>query len=374
MAPGPNEKSDLLPNNKIHKPSDDQADSPFNPKSMEQKIFAVFLIVMVIALLALGAVVIYDSTAGAFETREIESYDETANSQLDLLNSMYDEVTEMESGCETTLLLLRHCDKDNDWPGHHGRKNYCSWVGRERSYHFASLFDPKNPQQRWPRPAKIFALTEERDTRLDDDDDVDSKSHYREIETVMPLAHMFNMEIDVYDIDDKELARDYFELLQGGSMCGKATVVSWKHELIPDLALALACGPDDGCPIEYPDDSFDEVWQIRYVYDPEGKAKSSPETDPMNLPVKTQRPLVLYNNDTAAANADDYADDDADDDHSGRRKLRKSKAPKKHRKKWFVYGFKTFQYFDALQFSMKVGDYPADGSGSPTGGKWADEM
>lgn len=377
-----NENSGLLPvNNKggvQHGVFDDHGESFVHAKTGEHKMFLGFLLIMIVCLIGLGVAVVYDSTAGDQELRNIQSYDVTANAGLDLLNSLWHENASMESGCESTVLLMRHCEKNSDWAESHGGNSYCSWLGRERSFFLASLFDPNNPQRRWPKPEKIFALTEARgDARFVDDDNVDSKSNYREIETVLPLANMFNLEVDVYGFDAPDLARDYFELLQNGDMCGKVTVISWKHDLIPGLAQALACGPGEGCPYDYPDTTYDEVWQIKYVYDPKGKAKADTTTDPMNLPVQTQGPLMLHTQPPANGTGTEYVDDDDDDDDNVKHRLlkkrtkRSSHANKKHKKNWVVYGTKTQQYFDPLQYSMKVGDYPADGSGSPSGGKWA---
>lgn len=381
-----NENSGLLPNKVQHGVADDHGESFVNARTTEQKLFVGFLIFVILCVIALGVVVIIDSTTGKFEIRAIQQSDLSANSQLELLNSLWHDKSNMQSGCESTLLLIRHCDKDNDWPEHHGGNSYCSWLGRERSFYFASLFDPKNPDRRYPKPERIFALTQVRDARFEDDDNADFHENYREIETVMPLANMFNKKIEVYSFDAEELARDYFELLQNGEMCGKVTVVSWKHDLIPKLATSLACGPAEGCPYEYPDESFDDIWQIKFVYDPKGKAKQAKRTDPMNLHVETEGPLVLYNKDTGAPKtaADDDGDDDDDDDSvsAGKHRMLKGKAReeearrmvKHHRGKWVVYGIVKQQNFDPLHYGMKVGDYPPDGSGSPSGGKWADEM
>ena len=358
-----------------------------NPQTMEQKVFVGFLFFMIVCLIALGVTVIFDTGSDA---REISYSDETAFASMDLLNSLYRGGSTLEPGCESTLLLIRHCDKNTDMDGvvHHGGNNYCSWLGRERSYFFASLFDtPDNPQRRYPAPSKIFALTEERDTRLEEYSD--GKLGYREIETVMPLASKFHLEIDVYNFDYEVLASNYFELLQSGDMCGKVTVISWKHEFIPNLALALGCGPAEGCPRVYPEDEYDEVWQMKYVFDPHGKSKTSP--DPMDLPVETQRPLVTTSPDPMDLPISGLDDDDDNNnnntdsvhDNTPNRQLRHKKhhgksKESKHRhkhpeiKKWSVYGTKTFQHFDPLQFSTNVGDYPPQGS--PSGGKWADEI
>lgn len=374
-----------------------------NPRTTEQKIFVAFLILMILALVSLSCTVIFDSGA---DKRKTTYSDETAFGSIDALNSLYRRESTLEPGCESTLLLIRHCDKNTDADGvvHHGGNNYCSWLGRERSFFFASLFgNPDDPKRRYPAPAKIFALTEKRDSTLKKY--AEGKSNYREIETVMPLASKFHLEIDVYNFDLQVLATDYFELLQSGDMCGKVTVVSWKHDIIPELAFALGCGAAEGCPVSYPDDSYDEVWQIKYVFDPKGKIKISPA--PMDLPVETRAPVSMEvpnpadipvppaNLDINPPVADEEVGDDegdenditdiADDINNNPRRLKHNKNKKHHKEKvkesehhskstriqkWSVYGSKTFQHFDPLHFSMTVGDYPS--GGSPSGGKWAE--
>jgi len=369
--------------------------------------FLFFLAFMILCCIALSVVVILDASGKPDFSKAIQKDDIAAKTRWDLLNSISRTGSKVHSGCESTVILMRHCDKTTDADGvtHHDGNSYCSWVGRERAFFFADLFaearisgsDPNNTQPpplippRWPAPSKIFALTDERI----EDDDLGAKSHYREIETVMPLAHKFGLDIDVYGFDVNTLAADYFELLQSGDMCGKVTVVSWKHETIPDLAFALACGPAQGCPYTYPEDTFDEVWQLKFVFDAHGASKNV--IAPMSFPVATQGPLSLFDYPAnVPTNVVDNEDDDDDDDDDGRgaatdappqrRYLKKYDGTSKHKKHhgklheapqpgrvktWSVYGQKTYQHFDPLHYSMLVGDYPPGGSKS--GGKW-DEM
>jgi len=353
-----------------------------HPQTTEQKVFICFLIFMVACLVTMGVTITYNATA---VKREIVQDDKEAADSLDLLNSLYRTTSGsiLESGCESTLLLIRHCDDTSDTDGvvYQNGNNYCSWLGRERAYFFATLFDtPDNPQRRYPVPTKLFALTPKRtgsSTLGSKDNDNKEKGHntYREIEMLMPLANKFNLTVDVYDFDFTALASDYFKLLQSGFMCGKVTVVTWKHDFIPDLAMALGCGPDEGCPRSYPDDTFDEVWQLKYVFDSRGKAKASQA--PMDLPVEiTSQGVYQINNVTFEFEKVPSTR------HLGHNTILKTKKhPKKtskHRKEysvqpfWSVYGTKTFQHFDPLRFSTHVGDYPSGGSSA--GGKWADEL
>lgn len=380
-----------------------QHESFVNPKTTEQKVFVGFLFLMIVCLIALSFTVIFDAGVDQRNySRDISVSDLAAFSSMDLLNSLYSgSGSTLKSGCESTLLLIRHCDKDTDADGvvHHEGNNYCSWLGRERSYFFASLFDdsPDNPRRRYPAPSQIFSLTEDRSNALESDSD--GKKNYREIETVMPLANKFGLEIDVFGFDTQVIASEYFESLQSGDMCGKVTVISWKHEFLPDLALSLGCGPAEGCPRMYPVDTYDEVWQLKYVFDPHGKAFNSPK--PMDLPVEINRQdQVIHpingvddgnkDADQVQVSGTDSNTTDSDTEDIPNRRLKKfknhiggkdkkskaeSRHPNKHPtkyQKWSVYGTKTFQHFDPLQFSTFVGDYPA--GGSPTGGKWADEL
>ena len=372
-----------------------------NPQTTEHKVFIGFLFFMIVCLIALSFTVIFDAGAEKRNySRDISESDLVALSSMELLNSLYRDGSTLQPGCESTLLLIRHCDKDTDADGvvHRGGSNYCSWLGRERSFFFASLFDDSlanNPNRRYPAPSQIIALTEERDSRFEPDSN--GKKNYREIETVMPLANKFGLDIDVYGFNNQVIASDIFESLQSGEMCGKMAVVSWKHELLPDLALNLGCGPAEGCPRQYPIDTFDEMWQLKYVFDPRGIASST--LDPMDLDVNiNQHQGIDYpinrlddNNEDEDRTEDTGVDSNStvsEQDSQHRRlkykyhhakKAKKSKAESKHPRKnpskyqkWSVYGTKVFQRFDPLQYSTSVGDYPPQGS--PRGGKWADEL
>jgi hypothetical protein len=359
----------------------EHSDSFVKGETTHHKAFVVFLVCIIISVIALGLCVIYGVSPPKNDNRSIKKDDTQANGQLKLLNSLFHLGVEMESGCECTILLMRHCEKNIDGVVHHHGNNYCSWLGRERSYFLPSLFDPNSTLRRWPVPTHIFALTQERSARYEAGQDQDNGNpNYREIENIMPLANKFGVKVEIYPFNGEVLATDFFSLLQSGEMCGTVSVISWKHELIPDLALTLACGPGDGCPTEYPDDTFDEVWQIKYVLDPQGKAKTS--RDPMTLSVQTQGPLTIY--EPEKKNKPPVEGGDNDDGNSAtskaprkelrlrERQLKKNKDKAEDRKKWVVYGSKTFQYFDPLQFSLQSGDYPP--GGSPSGGKWADEI
>ena len=156
-------------------------------------------------------------------------------------------------GCEGTVLILRHCEKG-------GIREHCNYQGYERSVYLASLFGTE-VDSRWPQPSYMFAETP--GARRNP-----AKQNFREVETIMPLAEKFDLDVDTtYSaIDSHKLARHIHGLFRSGDMCGKLLVVSSKHSKIPTLASALACGPKEGCPHRYPGRSFDDLWQLKVRY------------------------------------------------------------------------------------------------------------
>lgn len=224
----------------------------------------------------------------------------------------------MKEGCESTLLIMRHCEKMGGNQVDTDGNYHCSYLGHERSYFIPTLFG-----KRWPNPSQLFALTPERDTHL----------NFREYETLHPLSLKTGIPVDL--VDQTNLPSQFFRLLQSGDMCGKLTVVCWKHSIIPALAQNLGCIEDDGCPKHYPESSHDEVWQLKYVFFPDEAEDLQEEKDYI---------------------------------HNATRRLHRSKK----RKGWKVFATISQQGFDPLSFSYEVGDYP-DG-GSPTGGSWKTEF
>lgn len=144
----------------------------------------------------------------------------------------------IEDGCEATVMLVRHCEKGDI-------REHCSYQGFERSVYLASLFGD-GEHDRWPLPSYIFALSPVgRDNAR--------KMNFREIETVEPLATKAGITIDdSYPVHRAaELASEVLTFLQSGQMCGKLTVISWKHSEISHLARKLGCGPFEGCPVSF---------------------------------------------------------------------------------------------------------------------------
>ena len=234
--------------------------------------------------------------------------------------------TSVVTGCETTILVMRHCEKEGNEKKDQDENQHCSYVGAERAAFLPSLFG----QGGWPVPSLLYALSPDRGDHL----------NFREVETLVPLARKHGLKIRKNFTSNSELSKDFFERVASGNMCGKVALASWNHEMIGDLAKTLGC-PD--CPRDFPESSFDEVWQLKYVYHVKGT-------------------------EVAKANNGETSSD--------RRKLTKKYHHKKHRKKqhsipekpskWSLYSSVTQQNFDPLKFSFSVGDY----SGSESGGKW----
>ena len=239
----------------------------------------------------------------------------------------------IETGCETTILLFRHCEKDGDETFDKEGNEHCSYVGYERAYFIPSLFGPPGQAEgnRWPIPTALFALTPTRSDNL----------NFREVETLTPLASKYGLKIESDVHHNIGLTKDLFKGLTTGKWCGKTVLVSWKHEYMASLARNLGCAD---CPDTYPDTVFDEVWEFKYVFDVAGTAVIQ---DSHRL--KESAGTAVPNN-------------------KGRRALRRKKSRRSTgpQKMWSVYSTITQQNFDPLKFSYASGDYT---DGSP-GGKW----
>jgi len=212
---------------------------------------------------------------------------------------------EPPEGCEATVVIVRHCEKGSV-------REHCAQIGYERSVYLATLFG--DDHERWPAPSYVFAQSPgARNNKR--------KLNFREIETVGPVAEKFGLDIDdsYSDKNINGLARQLLTFLQTGKMCGKVTLISWKHSNIGHLANHLGCGPSQGCPIDYSGRSFDDTWHLKYVYD---------------------RP-----------------------DHSSRKSLKLPRDPE-----WRVFGSVQREGFDPLAFSKTAGDYPSGGTSH--GSRW----
>ena len=291
--------------------------------------------------------------------------------------------------CETTLLVFRHCDKleTNDDDDENGNTNgstskkeninrHCSDVGYERAQYITTLFGNSNTS-RWPTPNYLYALSSHRD----------SYENYREFETLLPLSHLISVPIqNVTSTPVDTLAREYFfPLLTAGTICGQISVVSWKHHWIPKLVNSLGCGPDNGCPMFYPTDTFDQVWELKFIFrratrrrrrmttptindGSSSSSSSSSRTDDDSLPSSDTvivEPSVssfhVWQKKTKKHHHHHrryhHHDDDTrpssfslDDEHQTNNMTT--------RDHWIVIGTVTYQMFDPLQYSKLHGHYP----------------
>jgi hypothetical protein len=243
--------------------------------------------------------------------------------------------------CESTILLTRHCEKVGPNVEDADGNVHCSYLGLERAAYLATLFG-HSKHSRWPNPSHLFALSPDRGTHW----------NFREWETLWPLSKATGISTDA--VNRPDLAEAYFSLLQSGDLCGKLTVVSWDHEYLPKLAVDLGCGPENGCPDFYPDNDFDQVWQLKYVFHP-----IVPDLDEVEDGERD-----LYKNKSASPT--NAAMNTTSFPHR-----RLMSAARKVKKGWSVFATVTKQNFDPLSFSKQAGDYPENGT--PSGGRWEDD-
>mmetsp|Transcript_47 Transcript_47/g.90 ORF Transcript_47/g.90 Transcript_47/m.90 type:complete len:389 (-) Transcript_47:161-1327(-) len=238
--------------------------------------------------------------------------------------------------CETTIILLRHCDDhgyfatdDSDLGDKH-----CSHMGYERTDILPSLF---GPHRRWPSPRYLYALLPQLPQGI----------NYRQIETLLPLAQQENLTIHVVG-NVNQVSNAFFTQLQQhlDEMCDTVTVIAWKHAFIPLLAAALGCGPEEGCPGYYPNDTFDQVWELKYVYEPE-----EPDDEVEKLFAKQSKliaddyGLLAMQLEAAAVATAEVQKDGKDVQSQGENDDRNKEASNG----WAVYGSITQQRFDPLQ-------------------------
>jgi hypothetical protein len=178
---------------------------------------------------------------------------------------------------------------------------------------------------------------------------------YRQVETLLPLANKFGLHINADYPTNNELVDDVFHLIGTGQTCGKLIVINWRHHMIPNLAKKLGCS---NCPVEYPQDSFDQVWEMKYVWD----------VHKTNVYRKSNGDVTVPSTPSTNAN------------NNLRRQLKKTKRAKAETTtpttsrikydgpQWSVFSTIAYQYFDPLEYSASVGDYTQDGV--KTGAHW----
>ena len=336
---------------------------------------------------------LYDSSRLHNEMQHIANT-AVQNLNTNFVTSSGDEI--IPDSCETTLLVFRHCDKldtttDDDGNVNHKyshdnnhddstlrnkhRNRYCSEIGYDRAQYITTLFGNTNTS-RWPVPNYLWALSSHRA----------KYENYREYETLLPLSQMIS--VPIQNVSSSTTPADtfanqyFFPLLTTKQMCGQISVVSWKHHWIPALVQALGCGPDNGCPMFYPTDTFDAVWELKFIF--HSTTTSSESTD-STLP-RTTGLLPTRDEDTESSSNSVVVKPSVSTFHLLRKKNRKKHHHHHHRHKsndddknilpipntwesdttnvtnhpphWIVMGTVTYQMFDPLQYSTQLGHYP----------------
>jgi hypothetical protein len=290
--------------------------------------------------------------------------------------------------CETTVLVFRHCDKDGPQDSESttarntfkGRDRHCNEIGFERAQYITTLFG-RNNSTRYPVPKYLFTLSSKRHTH----------DNYREYETLLPLSQKINVSIQSVDAADDAFASQYYiPLLQyhRTTMCGQVSIISWKHSMIPQLVNSLGCGPNNGCPSTYPKNTFDQVWELKFLYRPSTRTVNNHDsinqplnnhtdatnTDETRIPPTTRTVAVKSSGPTFHLlqkkttkhrhhhhnrqnhhhnkDQDDAAKQSPDLDPN-----KKAYSDETSNYNWIVMGTVTYQMFDPLQYSTTLGKY-----------------
>ena len=150
------------------------------------------------------------------------------------------------------------------------------------------------------------------------------------------VALLYNIPImDKFGTNSEDdLSKEIFRMLQTGDACGKLILICWKHSDIPRLAQHLGCSSNEGCPLEYFHEQFDQVWEIKYVYEIEDA-----EIPPTMALAESEDNRVLDSSDGGT---------------------------------WKVFGSVQQQQLDPLEFSSRAGDYPI--GGTKHSGRWSKDM
>ena len=364
------------------------------------------LLIFFLGVIGLLGVWVYQDLSRNPTATPLISQRERADHARDILNKHIQlQSKTMAAGCEGTVLIMRHCEKHGPNVYDDDDNEHCSYLGMERAHYTKTLFaspsssgddsnTPNNKKKRWPLPSHLLALTPDRGSHM----------NFREKETLTPLSKQSGIAVEI--IDPFDLPPRLFTLLQSGALCGRLVVVSLKHELIPILATALGCGPDQGCPSSYPEESFDQVWQLKFVFRPEttrthmtittttttspvvndqqddnndNNNENNPQADAttdssFNDNKSSDNSTTSYDlQEDASSGPTSTADDSTGDNIGTRQRQLKHKHNHRHvNDDWFVYCTVLYQNFDPLAFSATVGDYAPEGV--PSGGRWKDEI
>jgi phosphohistidine phosphatase SixA len=157
------------------------------------------------------------------------------------------------SSFPAAILIIRHGEKPDDESDRH-----LSNQGRIR----AKILGEKLPPM-FPSISALFAAAPSEDSD-------------RPYETIKPLGEVLGLKIDrsFTDKQHSELAKEI--LSDSTNYGGKTILICWHHEKIPALArddLGQVAAPET-----WPDEVFDQIWQISYSSD--GRSEFAIRSEP----------------------------------------------------------------------------------------------
>ncbi|KAJ3299986.1 hypothetical protein HK104_005479 [Borealophlyctis nickersoniae] len=167
---------------------------------------------------------------------------------------------------ETTVILLRHAEK---LPWHQGlapRKeikatyvddHVLSCKGQERAHALVGYFNHREEMQSIFRAAPLAAIIAQ---------DVDTTPtpwgrSERPKQTVAPLASLLSAKGVEFITKTKKQAAEVLEEIRSGRWRGRTVIVSWAHQQLPELAIALGVKREK-VPAHWPGKRFDVTWVV----------------------------------------------------------------------------------------------------------------
>jgi len=146
------------------------------------------------------------------------------------------------NGLPATILIIRHGEKPDAKGNPH-----LSALGRRRAEMIAQTFPAM-----FHKLSMLFATAPSKDSN-------------RPYETLEPLSDALNLRINKSFADDEHSHLAKKLLADATDYAGKTILICWHHEKIPKLAR------DDfgqaSAPKKWPDEVFDQIWQIDYAAD-----------------------------------------------------------------------------------------------------------
>ena len=150
------------------------------------------------------------------------------------------------------IMLIRHAEKPRD--GESGvnefgemSKHDLAVRGWQRAGALACLLAPTQgllQDARLARPGFLFASAPSGEASIDN-----ASRSSRPQETIKPLAHKLQLEIDLRFSKGQEQ-----EVARAAQACEGVALIAWQHEAIYSIANAIL--GDDICPQNWPDDRF----------------------------------------------------------------------------------------------------------------------